>query len=339
MILPKTTTNQTSPAGLIGTRNPDLTAPASETTPELNTRRSQIERVIQQIQTPEVREIVSVVFQDLLRLLECLQLIEGHLRQVDAADETFALFQLIHDEARLLVDYIGTDGLNCTAMTEDVADALDGITFAVSHDLQRVFETNHRQPTSDKAAHVVVGKLYRAHDVLTNCLQQSTITLAMVFNPGLEAPQLFNNSDMRYRQSLQLCQDLSELIQLVENSEKGGDETSLSILATRIENFRNESMECLAYSDWPQFESFCERIKIATSDLPEQQSVLHQFRCYLETLLGQVRMRAVLANVFPIRFGEDNGTAVDPFAGNSAPFTSSDEPEDEVAWNTLAIAV
>ena len=338
MILPKKISEQSSPAGLIGTRSPNLAPLVNEAAPELNTRRAQIERVVQQIEPSEIREIVGVVFQDLLRLLECLQLIEGHLRQVDAADETFALFQLIHDEATLLVDFIRTEGLTCDVMTEDAADALDGITFAVSHDLQRVFETNSRQ-TCDKTAHVVVGKLYRAHDVLTNCLQQSTITLALVFNPNLEGPQLFNNSDMRYRQSLQLCQDLSELISLVEISEHAGDEPSALGLAGGIEKFRNDSMECLMYSDWPQFESFCERIKLTTADLPEQQSVLHQFRCYLETLLGQVRMRAVLANVFPVRFGDDQGV-IDPFAHQPAPFCSAVSIQDEdEAWSKLPIAV
>ena len=37
--------------------------------------------------------------------------------------------------------------------------------------------------------------------------------------------------------------------------------------------------------------------------------MLHQFRCYLETLLGQIKMRAVLANVTPAQFGADNGNS------------------------------
>ena len=72
----------------------------------------QINQVIQGIDLPDVREIVGTVFQNLLALLECLDLIESHLRQVDAADETFALFQVIHDEARTLVEFIQTDALS-----------------------------------------------------------------------------------------------------------------------------------------------------------------------------------------------------------------------------------
>ena len=151
---------------------------------------------------------MAPVFQDLLRLLECVGLVETYLRQVDAAEETVALFQLIHDEARKLVEFIRTDALNSDLLTKELADTLDGIMFAVNHDLQRLFDSGPRGSFSDKTAQVVVGKLYRAHDILTNCLQQSTITLAMVFDPELIGAKLFNNSELRHRQSLQLCQDL-----------------------------------------------------------------------------------------------------------------------------------
>ena len=295
---------------LVGSRMPDHTS-----------CRLQIDRVVREIESPAVREIVDTVFKDLLRLLECLGPMERHLRQVDTAEVTIALFQLIRDEARGLVEFIREDGLNCAAMNEDLIDTLDGIAFAVNHDVQRVFDTEHRGAASEQTGHVVVGKLYRAHDVLTNCLQQSTITLAMIFDPELEGTKLFNNSDMRYRQSLQLCKDLSALLQHIDACEKTRDGGALASLSASIEKFRNESLECLNYSDWPQFESLCESVKAAWTSWLELEPVLHQFRCYLETLLGQVRMRAVLANVVPAQFGVDNKpqtqdehAAWDPFA-------------------------
>ena len=201
--------------------------------------------------------------------------------------------------------------------------------------MQRVFEPNSRAPLADNTKHVVIGKLYRAHDVLTNCLQQSTITLAMVFDPELVGTTLFNNSDMRYRQSLQLCEDISALIQLIETLEKSKTPTALFELSSGIERFRQQSLECLAYSDWPQFESFCERIAMP-EESRDLDSTLHQFRCYLETLLGQVRMRAVLANVFPVQFGEvDNSLIAKSFADESP--ESKDDLERETP-NPLALA-
>jgi hypothetical protein len=342
MILANLISNELSaPTAFAMETSPDSDAPAGLRAPDPISCRLQIDRVVREIESPEVRGIVDTVFKDMLRLLECLGLIEGHLRQIDAAEETFALFQLIHDEACVLIEFIREDGLNCAAMSEELIDTLDGITFAVNHDLQRVFEAGRRGATAEKTAHVVVGKLYRAHDVLTNCLQQSTITLAMTFDPELAGATLFNNSDMRYRQSLQLCDDLSMLLQLIETSEKNSDQTAHATLALGLDKFRNDSLECLMYSDWPQFESFCERIKVAGSSALDLEPVLHQFRCYLETLLSQVRMRAVLANMFPIRFGMDE-TDSSPLGGvdSSMHFESSPDLQNaEPTWDMLAIAV
>jgi hypothetical protein len=298
--------------------------------PETKECRLQISSVVSNIQSQDIRGIVGVVFNDLLRLLECLDLIEVHLRKVEFAEQTFELFQLIHDEARGLLDFIHTKGLRLEIVPQDLFDTLDGISFAVNHDLQRVFETSPKPSAIGNSSHAVVGRLYRAHDVLTNCLQQSTITLAMVFDPDLDGTKLFNNSDMRFRQSLQLCEDLGQLIHLVSASEVDPKQTACGALTHGIQKFRNESMELLMYSDWPQFEILCEQIDQQDNPQP-LRAVLHQFRCYLETLLGQIRMRAVLANVFPLGFGDNHFSSP-----NSGQAQLADR---ELDWNHLAVAV
>lgn len=299
-------------------------------TPDTGDCRSQISYIVNQIDSSAIREVVDVVFNDLLRLLECLDLIEIHLRKVEFAEQTLELFELIYDDARVLVDFINTKGLRLDVVTQGLFDTLDGISFAVNHDLQRVFETSPRASATGNNSHVVVGRLYRAHDVLTNCLQQSTITLAMVFDPELNGAKLFNNSDMRFRQSLQLCEDLGQLIELVSASEDNPKQAECGALANGIQKFRNESMELLMYSDWPQFESLCEQID--PQHEPQQlPAVLHQFRCYLETLLGQVRMRAVLANVFPLGFGDNHFS--------SPNFGHAQLTDGELDWSRLAVAV
>jgi hypothetical protein len=297
-----------------------------------------INRLVLEIDSPELRTLVGTVFQDLLRLLECVELVENYLRQVDAAEETFALFQLIHDEARKLVDFIRTDALNSDLLSADLAETLDGITFALTHDLHRVFDSGSKGSFSEKAGQLIVGKLYRAHGVLTNCLQQSTITLAIVFDPELVGTRLFNNSDMRYRQSLQLCKDLSEIIKLIEDAQKTFLESTLTTLIDRVEKFRSETMECLMYSDWPQFEAFCERIVFAKAQPSEVEIVLHQFRCYLETLLGQVRMRNVLADVFPLGIGEED-SVLKGSTETIQPVPAFHPQDEDVSWGELSLVV
>jgi len=152
----------------------------------------------------------------------------------------------------------------------------------------------------------------------------------MVFDPTLDGAKLFNNSDMRFRQSLQLCEDLGQLIQLVSASEDDPKQIECGALANGIQKFRNESMELLMYSDWPQFEILCQQID-QQYDAEQLRAGLHQFRCYLETLLGQVRMRAVLANVFPLGFGDNHFSSPNPSQAQFA--------DTELDWNKFAVAV
>jgi hypothetical protein len=293
--------------------------------------RFHLNQLVKQIAPPKVSLIVGAVFADLLRLLDCLRPLESQLYKVDEAEKTFALFQFIHDEASKLVKSITEEALTCEALSEDVFDTLDAITFAINHDLQRVFETKLPGAIEENTGRVIVGKLFRAHDVLTNCLQQATISLAALFDPKLGGTTLFGNSDMLYRQAIELCFDLSRLLKLVEVYSETGAETALTNLIAGINKFRAESMDRLRYSDCPQFEGFCEQIEGAETK-EELEPVLHQFRCYVETLLGQVKMRAVLANVFPIDFDTDDNDQVPATSQDrSAPSLSVDDLEDEGA--------
>ena len=255
--------------------------------------RSYLENMVEGISGIRTRRVVGTVFQDLLRLLECLSIIEGHLRHVNTAEETLTFFQLIRDEARSLIEFIRTDALDCNEVSGELADTLDGLAFALSHDLRRVFEGEY-ETSAESSPYVVLGRVHRAHDVLTNCLQQSTISLALVYDPTLTVTQLFNNTERRYHQSLKLCSDLECLRNLVQEFVDG--RTTAGKLNSGLETFRRDSLEFLMYSDWPQFESFCERIRVSGESASGLAEVLHQFLCYLETLVRQVRMRAVLAD-------------------------------------------
>jgi hypothetical protein len=296
-----------------------------------------VNQLVKQIDSAKVREIVGTIFGDLLRLLECLRPIESHLHEVDEAKETFALFQAIHDEAWELVKFI-REALTCEGLNEELADTLDAISFAVSHDLHRVFETRLPAATEERTDRIVLGKVFRAHDLLTNCLQQATVTLATMFDPELDGTKLFSDSDMRYRQSVQLCEDLSTLLKLIEACGERPVKRAFTNLTAGIKKFLNESMERLRYSDWPEFESFCERTQLAATP-SELEPVLHQFRCYVETLLGQVKMRAVLANVVPVEFGGADIQHLPVHNSSTQTYSPIHFQDESVSRGTLPIAI
>ena len=209
------------------------------------------------------------------------------------SQKTLAIFALVHVDARSVVESI-----QCAMTTADIDETLyetlDGITFAIDHDLHKVFESELKDAAS-QPPELVIGKLVYSHGMLTNCLQQSTVTLAQVFDPNFSGAHFFKNSDARLQESLLLCRDLSDLIRSVRECEATLDGVSRKFIIDRVIKFRDEIMQFLMYKDWDEYERFAEAIVLSMGDSRKLAPVLHSFRCYLETLVGQVRLRAVLA--------------------------------------------
>jgi hypothetical protein len=238
---------------------------------------------------------VKRIFNDLVRLLECLRLMEANLHQIR---ETVALLELIRLDTIALLDFTENEALQIKDLKEDLFEVLDGMSFALRHEVKRVFEESE-QPSSDEAPEIIHAKLGDAHRVLTNCLQQSIITLAQVFDPRLDGRQLFNNSKARLKQSLMLCKDLWTLTNACRRAERAWDEDSVSLVIQRVNAFRSSSMHYLMYKDWGHFERLAKELDSSVNEQLECGPILHKLLTYLETLLGQVKNRAVLAELMP----------------------------------------
>jgi len=260
---------------------------------ELSSKAWQINPLLASIDSPTIREAVDNVFSDLLRLLDSLRFVGGRWLPANEIQKTLAIFALVHDDARSVVESI-QGAMNTGGIDETLYEALDGITFAINHDLQKVFEYELKD-AANQPRELVISKLVHCHGMLTNCLQQSTVTLAQVFEPNFSGAHFFKNSDARLQESLLLCRDLSDLIRSVRECEARLDKASRKYIIDRVIKFRDETMQFLMYKDWDEYERFAEEIALSMGDSRKLAHVLHAFQCYLETLVGQVRLRAVLA--------------------------------------------
>jgi hypothetical protein len=241
-------------------------------------------------------DAVRRIFNDLVRLLECLHLMEGNLHQ---GRENLILLDLVRVETIALLDFTENEALQIEGLNENLFEVLDGMSFALRHEVKRIFEDDGEEFTGDEPPEVTNAKLTDGHRVLTNCLQQSIITLAQVFDPRLDGRQLFNNSKARLKQSLILCKDLWGLTNLVKRAERDASDNSLSLVIHRIDAFRASSMNYLMYKDWGHFERLARELDTAILEQLDCGPVLHKLSTYLDTLLGQVKNRAVLAELMP----------------------------------------
>lgn len=242
-----------------------------------------------------ILKAVRQIFNDLVRLLDCLRLMEANLHQVS---ETLALLELVQADTLSLLDFTEKEALQTDGISERLYEVLDGMSFALRHEVRRVFDDDLRELSSEERE-IAQAKITDAHRILTNCLQQSIITLAQVFDPRLDGRQLFDNSKARLKQSLLLCKDLWTMINLARRAERDLDRTQINQVMDRVQAFRNGSMHYLMYRDWGHFERIIEQLEASLRGEIESAPVLHQFLCYLETLLGQVKLRGVLAEMMP----------------------------------------
>jgi hypothetical protein len=236
-----------------------------------------------------------IIFSDLARLLERLRFVEASLRRDRPLKPALPLFTLAHEEARSLVKFIETRALRTEGIDEAVFDALDSSNYAISMELRKVFAHELVGLSALRQAPPIYARVENAHGLLRDCFQQSTVALAQLFDPALDGARLFNAFQTKLEQSLALRRDVWVLLQLVRRAEKERELYPIARLLERLATFREGSLRYLMYKDWEACERFIEEVEAARGAV-ELAPVLHRFGTYLETLHGQVNMRAVLAD-------------------------------------------
>jgi len=264
----------------------------------------EISAVTRHIADPGVRESSQTILSEMLRFFDWLARIENNLHKLDTLLESLSLLEVLEFEARSLTDFIDTKAIKAAGENERLHDVLDGISYGINHDLRRIFERELVRGVTEQSIPIVYGKILHAHGLLTNCFQQSTITLLQVFKPELDASKLFNDVELRLQQSLILCKDLSSLMRFVRLAQANADPDVLRSVTQRILEFRDGSMQYLMYKDWRGYESLALEVITAIENNLDAKPLLHRFICYLEVLYGHVKMRAVLAEAFPYSGGE-----------------------------------
>ncbi|MCM3869778.1 MAG: hypothetical protein ND895_03625 [Pyrinomonadaceae bacterium] len=258
------------------------------------TLESQIDLILGNTECLPILKAVRRIFNDLVRLGDCLRMMEPHLHQVG---ETLALLELVQADTLALLDFTEKKALKTEGISDLLYAVLDGMSFALRHEVRRVFEDDLGDLSMEDPSEITQAKIGDAHRILTNCLQQSIITLAQVFDPRLDGRQLFDNSQVRLKQSLVLCKDLWTMLNLVRRAKRSFDVYQINQVIDCVKSFRNGSMHYLMYRDWGHFERIVDQLESSLRGDVDSGQVLHQFLTYLETLLGQVKLRAVLGGV------------------------------------------
>jgi hypothetical protein len=237
---------------------------------------------------------VSRVIAGLCRLLYLLKTVEEALGVDVPLKKTLPFFALVHEEARELLTLVERTARLAESVNEDLFNALDGMKFAVSMELRKVFSFELVGLSSLRQAPSIYARVENSHGLLRDSFQQSIVGLAQLFNPEISGVSLFNAFQTKFQQSISLRNDLWALLQLVRRAEKERDLYPIARLIESLNAFRDGSLRYLMFKDWEACERFIEEVGASRGAI-ELAPVLNRFSAYLETLHGQVNMRAVLA--------------------------------------------
>lgn len=243
---------------------------------------------------PFGKEVLETIAR-LNRLLEILKIVGNKLSNDSPLKNSLLFFSLVNSETKDLMRFIEQRLLRSMPPENEFFDLLDGTIYIISLEVKKVYSRELKGVLDLRPAPQVVARVETSHGLLQDCFQQSIILLAEAFDPGIEGWQIFPNYQTRLEESLVLRRDLWNALQNVQRAEKSPDTFSAEKLKKSLEHFRNSSLHFLMFKDCEPTERFIEEI-LQTKRLQDITHVLHRFGAYLETLLGQVNMRGVLAN-------------------------------------------
>ena len=256
--------------------------------------RPEITAIIKAISNNVLRQEIAKVFLESFRLLRYLKLIEADLREDRPLKKALLIFALINSEAHLLLEFIDHRLLTAPDLDETKHEAIDGLAYALAMELNKVFARELVGFVYLRQASPIYAKVENSHGLLRNAFQQMIVSLAHVFDSSLNGAQLFDDFQTRFEESCRLREDVWCLICHLRHYETRANKSLIAPLIEVLANFRDRSLKYLMFRDWDQYEQFYEDVLISRSD-SELAQVLHRFSTYLETLLGQINLRAVLA--------------------------------------------
>lgn len=242
----------------------------------------------------ELGEDMTEVFDAFARLLGLLRFIEISLASDAQLKRLLPVFTLIYEETRALLDFIEGRALRVEGIESGAREILDGTAYAIRMELRKAFEHELTGFSTLRHPLQLFAKVESASGLLRDCYQQSVVALAQCFDPAMDGGQLFPSFQTKLEQSLTLRRDLWALVNLVRSESAEAESFEHTRLLEHLSAFSEGSQRYLMYKDWEPFERFVEEVESAR--VPgELSQALHRFEAFLETLFGQVNMRAVLA--------------------------------------------
>jgi hypothetical protein len=229
------------------------------------------------------------------RIFKYLGIIEKMLEHDKPLKPSLLFFAAIYEESQEMLAFIKKRLLRFKNEENPMFEALDCAVFATSMEIRKVYQSELGEVSSIRQGPILCARIEAAFGLLRDCFQQTFVGFARFVEPEIDPINLFENFNVKLKQSIILRKELWQTLQVVKNVENSSDAIKIQELQDQLSNFLHGSMKYLMYKDLETVERFIEEV-ILTKNSSDLVPTLHRFGAYLETLFGQVKMRVVLMN-------------------------------------------
>jgi hypothetical protein len=217
------------------------------------------------------------------------------LRNDEPMKPTLAIFAFIYESANELIADINVRLDRFDDEASELFGMLDAASYTISIEIKKAFSYELSDVIGLRSASAIFARIESAYGVLNDNIQQLSAGFARLVEPGISTIDIFQEFHRKLDQSLELRRRLYEILTIVRELESDPTEDGLVGLRVELKRFLSEPVSFLFYKDRETFERFCTEIAI-TSEIKDAGPVLHRFSAYVETLFGQICIRAVLSN-------------------------------------------
>ncbi|CAN5527539.1 hypothetical protein BH10ACI2_BH10ACI2_10070 [soil metagenome] len=243
--------------------------------------------------SPEHAEL-ALILPRFGKVLRWLDVVGKMLDADEPLKAAIVVFARINEQINDLSSYINNRLERFPNEEAEMFALLDAASYTASIELKKVYSQELAGLARTRPSPSIYARMETAFALLNESFQQTLATFARVLDPEIDVFQLFPSFKTKLENSKALRRELFAVVKVVQAAEKAPEDRQIGDLHARLRSFMAGTVRYLFYKDTETVERFIEEI-LVTKQNKDLVPILHRFGAYLETLFGQVNLRAVLA--------------------------------------------
>ncbi len=227
------------------------------------------------------------------RILRWLDVVGKMLEADEPLKPAVLIFARVNEQIFELTSYINNRLERFPDEEAEMFSSLDAASYTASIELKKVYSQELAGLAGVRPSPSIYARMETAYALLSEGFQQMLAGFARLIDPKADVFTIFPNFAVKRDRSIALRKELWSAIQLVQAAENDPKKQTVESLQKTLREFLSGTARYLFYKDTETVERFIEEI-LVTKENKDLVPILHRFGAYLETLFGQVNLRAVL---------------------------------------------